>query len=189
MKKYVLIAAAVLSLSAFTVNNIWKNDPPHSQLGFTVTHLGINEITGFFNHFSVEVNATKSDFSDAVFILNAKAASIDTRIDARDAHLKSADFFDVEKFPEITFKSNAIKKVRKNRFKLSGDLTMHGVTKSVTMDLLYKGKTVNPMDKKETIAFQVSGILNRSDFQIGEKFPDAMVSNIVRIKADGEFVK
>lgn len=189
MKKYLLIAVTVFSLSAFTLNNVWKNDPPHSQLGFTVVHLGINDISGFFTDFTVDVASNKSDFSDAVFTLNAKIASIDTRVEARNTHLKSADFFDAEKYPEMTFKSNSIKKIKKDIYKLSGNLTIHGVTKPITMDLIYKGKTINSMDKKETIAFQVSGIINRTDFKIGEKFPDAMVSNQVRIKADGEFVK
>jgi len=188
MKKYLLIAVTVFSLSAFTINSAWKNDPAHSQLGFTVSHLGINDISGFFKDFTVSVNSSKADFSDAVFTLSGKTASIDTRVEARDNHLKSADFFDVEKFPELSFKSTSIKKAGKG-YKLNGNLTLHGITKPVMMNLIYKGKTINPMSKKETVAFQISGSVKRSDFEIGAKFPDAMVSEIVRIKADGEFVK
>lgn len=189
MKRYLFIAVAFLGLSAFTFNNLWKNDPAHSQLGFTVTHLGINDVSGFFKDFTVSVESAKADLSDAVVTLSAKTASVDTRIEARDNHLKSADFFDAEKFPEISFKSTSIKKAGKDAFKLTGDLTLHGVTKPVTVDLLYKGKTQNPMSKKETTAFQVTGSIKRSDFKIGEKFPDGMVSDVVRIKADGEFAQ
>ena len=188
MKKMFWIATAFLALTAFTtLNGIWKNDPPHSQLGFTVTHLGISDISGTFNDFEVSIQSVKSDFSDAVFELNAKTASIDTRVEQRNTHLKSADFFDVEKFPSITFKSTSIKPAGKNTYKLSGNLTMHGITKPVTMDLLYRGTIENPMSKKPTAGFQLTGIIKRSDFNIGDKFPSAMVSDEVRIKADGEF--
>lgn len=146
MKKVALITTAFFALTAFTIlNSTWKNDPPHSQLGFTVTHLGISDVSGTFNDFEVTVQSSKADFSDAVFELNAKTASIDTRVEQRNNHLKSADFFDVEKYPSITFKSTAIKSAGKDTYKLTGDLTIHGVTKSVTMDLLYRGTIENPM--------------------------------------------
>ena len=187
MKKTLLIATAFVGFTAFTtLTNTWTNDDPHSQLGFTVTHLGINDVSGTFNDFDVTVNSSKPDFSDAQFELTAKTASIDTRVEARNNHLKSADFFDVEKYPALSFKSNSIKSAGKNKFKLSGDLTIHGVTKPVTMDLVYNGIVENPMSKKQTAGFQITGVIKRSEFGIGEKFPSAMVSDEVRIKADGE---
>lgn len=190
MKKLFFIAAAFVALTAFTlIDTTWKNDPPHSQLGFTISHLGIADVSGTFNDFTVTVNATKADFSDASFDLTAKIASIDTRVEQRNGHLKSADFFDAEKYPTLTFKSTAIKNAGKNRYKLTGDLTLHGITKPVTLDLLYRGTTENPMNKKQTTGFQVSGIIKRSDFAIGGKFPAPMLSDEVRIKADGEFLK
>ncbi len=190
MKKLILLGAAILSLSAFdTINTSWKNDPPHSQLGFTVTHLGINDVSGTFNDFQTTVTSKKPDFSDAQFELAAKTASIDTRVDARNNHLKSADFFDVEKYPTMTYTSTSIKKTSKNHYKLTGNLTLHGVTKPVATDLVYKGTTVNPMSKKQTVAFQITGNIKRSDFGIGGKFPEAMISDEVRIKADGEFAQ
>lgn len=189
MKKFFIIASVLVSLTAFTTVDLWKNDPPHSQLGFTVTHLGINDVSGTFNDFDVKVNASKPDFSDASFELTAKTASIDTRVEARNNHLKSADFFDVEKYPTLTFKSTGLKSVGNNQYKLSGDLTIHGVTKPVTMDLFYKGTVENPMSKKQTAGFQLTGVIKRSDFGIGEKFPAPMISDEVRIKADGEFAQ
>lgn len=191
MKKILILGtAALLSLSAFdTINNVWKNDPPHSQLGFTVTHLGINDISGTFNDFQATVTSAKPDFSDAHFELSAKTSSIDTRVEARNNHLKSPDFFDVEKYPTMTYSSTSIKKTGTGKYQLSGDLTLHGVTKKVSTGLVYKGTTVNPMSKKQTIGFQITGSIKRSDFGIGSKFPEAMVSDEVRIKADGEFVR
>ncbi len=189
MKRNIIIGLLFIAASAFTVvaKNVWKNDPPHSQLGFTVTHLGINDIAGSFTDFTVKVENTKADFSDAVFTLTAKTNSINTHVEARDNHLKSADFFDAAKYPELKFVSTSIKKKGKNKFKLTGDLTMHGVTKSVTMDLKYTGTTENPMSKKQTVGFQVTGTIKRSDFNIGAGFPPPMISDEVRIKADGEF--
>jgi polyisoprenoid-binding protein YceI len=189
MKKVFLIAAAFVAFTAFTNIGTWTSDDAHSQLGFTVTHLGISDVSGTFNDFDVTVQSSKPDFSDASFELTAKVASINTRIEARDNHLKSADFFDAEKYPAISFKSTSIKNAGKNKFKLSGNLTMHGITKPVTMDLVYRGTVENPMSKKKTAGFQLTGTVKRSDFEVGGKFPAAMISDEVRIKADGEFIQ
>ncbi|MES2647186.1 MAG: YceI family protein [Bacteroidota bacterium] len=189
MKKLSIIVSAFLVLTAFTTIKPWTNDKPHSQLGFTVTHLGISDVSGTFNDFHATVVSEKPDFSDAVFELKANVASLDTRVEARNNHLKSADFFDAEKFPALTFKSTSIKKVSDNKYKLTGDLTLHGITKQVIMDLNYNGTIQNPMSKKPTVGFQITGVIKRSDFALGEKFPAPMISDEVRIKADGEFAQ
>lgn len=190
MKKVTIVLSAFFLLTAFTtLSSIWKNDDAHSQLGFTVKHLGISEISGTFNDFDVTVNASKPDFSDAVFELSATVNSIDTRVEARDNHLKSADFFDAAKYPTLNFKSTSIKKAGNNKYKLSGNLTLHGITKPVTMDLVYTGTVENPMSKKQTAGFQVNGVIKRSDFNLGSGFPAPMISDEVRIKADGEFAQ
>ena len=93
MKKLTIVLSAFFLLTAFTTIGTWKNDNAHSQLAFTVTHLGIPDVSGTFNDFDVVVNASKPDFSDAVFSFKAKVASIDTRVEARDKHLKTNDFF------------------------------------------------------------------------------------------------
>jgi len=189
MKKLLLIATAFVALTAFTTfSGTWTNDDPHSQLGFTVTHLGIADVSGTFNDIDVTVKSTKADFSDASFELTAKTASIDTRVEQRNNHLKSADFFDVEKYPTLNFTSTSLKKTAENNYQLNGDLTIHGVTKPVSMSLIYKGTVENPMSKKPTAGFQITGTIKRSDFNIGGKFPSAMISDEVSIKADGEFV-
>lgn len=190
MKKLTFIFAVFISLTAFTTAiSPWQNDDAHSQLGFTVTHLGIADVSGTFNDFDVTVNSSKPDFSDAVFELTAKTASIDTRVEPRNKHLKSADFFDIEKYPAITFKSTSVKKAGKDKYKLTGDLNLHGVTKQVTLDLLYRGTVENQMNKKPTAGFQITGVINRADFNLGNGFPPPMISNEVRIKADGEFAQ
>ena len=107
----------------------------------------------------------------------------------RDKHLKSADFFDAEKYPTLNFVSTGLKAAGKNKFKLTGNLTLHGVTKPVTLDLLYRGTTSNPMSKAATSGFQVTGKIKRTDFGIATGFPAAMLGDEVTIKADGEFSK
>lgn len=181
-----------LLLQLFVNNSfsqVWKNDPQHSRLGFTVTHLMINDITGTFNDFDVNITTSKPDFSDAVFELKARTKSIDTKIQERDDDLRSADFFDAEKFPEIYFKSSSIKKIVKNKYQVKGKLSMHGVTKEITADFIYKGSRVNPSTKRVTVGIQVIAILKRDDYNIGWKMPAEELKNDVLITADGEFLK
>jgi len=189
MKKLAVLFSAFIVFTAFTTIDTWKNDKPHSQLGFTITHLGISDVSGTFNDFEAKVSSAKADFSDAIFELTANAASIDTRVEARNNHLKSADFFDVAKYPTITFKSSALKPNGKDRFILTGNLTIHGVTKPVNLDLVYRGITVNPMSKADVVGFQITGEISRADFNVGPNFPAPMLSDKVTIKADGEFTK
>jgi polyisoprenoid-binding protein YceI len=190
MKRFLVVIAAFFMLSAFSyATYTWMNDDAHSQVQFTVTHLGIADVTGTFNDFDAKITNSKADFSDATFEFTAKVGSIDTRVEMRDNHLKSADFFDVAKYPTIDFKSTAVKKAGKNKYKVTGDLTIHGITKKLTLDLTYRGSAINAMNKKETTGFQVTGTIKRSDFELGNGFPAPMISNEVKIKVDGEFTK
>ncbi|HRH47882.1 MAG TPA: YceI family protein [Panacibacter sp.] len=187
MKKLFFAVIFFVSASSFAQTTTWKNDKMHSKLRFTVTHLLVSDVDGLFKIFDVTITTTKPDFSDAVFELSADAASINTEVDMRDNDLKSANFFDVATYPKITFKSTSIKPDGQNKYKLTGNLTLHGVTKSVTMDLWYRGTTENPMSKQKDAGFKLTGILKRSDFKIGANMPTAVVSDEVEIKADGEF--
>lgn len=189
MKKlFSFLIVAFISSTLFG-QAVWKSDPMHSKLTFSTTHLGISDVAGLFNVFDVTVTADKADFSDAVFELTTDINSIDTEVKMRDDHLRSADFFDVAKHPEMTFKSTGIKKSGKNKYKLTGDLTLHGVTRPVTMKLWYRGTIENPQSKATTAGFQLTGTIKRSDFGVGPKFPPPMISDEVSIRADGEFIK
>ena len=188
MKKLIaaFLVGAVLQVTA-SAQTVWKADPPHSRISFVIVHLGISEITGAFNQFDVTIRAAKPDFSDAVFDMSIDVASIDTAVQQRDDHLRSPDFFEVTKYPKMTFRSTSIVPSGKDRYKLSGDLTIHGRTKPVTMNLWYRGTTLN--QDKTTAGFQLTGTLKRSDFGVGPKFPPPMIADELTIKADGEFIK
>lgn len=188
MKKYLLLfALATYSLLGFSQAKTWVNDPAHSRLGFVVKHLTISEIDGRFADFSVKVTTSKPDYTDAKIELTAKVSSIDTDVEMRDNHLRSADFFDAEKFPTLTFVSTSLSKINDNKGKLVGELTLHGVTKTVALDVTYFGTVTNPMNKQETAGFKILGTIKRSDFNLGPNFPDAVVGEDVKIIANVEF--
>jgi polyisoprenoid-binding protein YceI len=188
MKKlFSLLIVAFLSASLFAQTK-WNADPMHSKLTFSITHMGISDVDGLFNKFQASATASKADFSDAVFELTVEVPSINTQVEMRDNHLRSADFFEVEKYPTMTFKSTSITKISKDKYKLTGNLTLRGITKSVTMDLWYRGTNVDDKTKKSTSGFQLTGTIKRSDFNVGPKFPAPMLSDEVKIKADGEFI-
>ena len=187
MKKYMILAAVMLSALVASAQTTWTNDPQHSRLGFVVKHLMISEIDGRFADFNATVTTSKSDYSDAKITLTAKVASINTDIEARDAHLKTADFFDAEKYPALTFQSTKIVKVTSKKGFVYGNLTFHGITKPIKLGVTFFGKVVNPMNKNTTAGFQVKGVLKRTDYNLGPKFPEALVSNDVMIIANVEF--
>ena len=191
MKKYfAILLLLTISLQSFA-QNVWAVDPDHSKLTFSITHLGISDIEGLFNTFEATISSEKPDFSDAVLEMTAEVKSINTQVEARDKHLRSADFFDVERFPKMYYKSTSIRKdgKEKGRYISNGYLTMHGVVKPLELKLWYRGTMENPGNKKTAAGFQVTGSLQRSDFALGEKFPEAILSNEVMLKADVEFIK
>lgn len=189
MKKVLFLAAAALLSTAAFAQTTWKNDPMHSKLGFTITHLSVSDVDGIFTDFTCTIVASKPDFSDAKFQLTVNVTSVNTDVDYRDKDLRSANYFDVAKFPTMTFTSTAITPVSTNHYKLTGNLTLHGVTKPVTMDLWYRGTITNPMSKKDDAGFKLTGTINRKDFGIAPSAPSAMLSEDVTINANGEFAK
>ncbi len=142
MKKifvFVLMAAATLS-----AQTKWKIEKSHSNINFAVAHLIVAEVTGKFKEFSGTVESAKEDFSDMKLDVVIKANSIDTDEPKRDGHLKSPDFFNAAVDSIITFKSTKVEKTSEGKYKVTGDLTMRGVTKQVVLDAQLKGKTKNP---------------------------------------------
>ena len=185
MKK-ISLSIVFLLLAVTTFSQTWVSDPAHSRLGFSITHLVISHVTGNFKQFEIKAITSKPDYSDVRVEVTAQIASINTDVEQRDTHLKSADFFDAQKYSTLVFKSTSFKKVIGNDYKLTGVLTMHGITKVVVLDVTFEGKVKNEMNKKDIAVFTIKGVLKRSDFSIGTKFPAAMVGDDVTINATAE---
>ncbi len=141
----------------------WVIDPMHSEVQFKVKHLMVSTVTGLFSQFEGTLEMVGDDFEDAKITFSADIASISTGNQQRDAHLKSADFFDAEQFPKLTFTSTHMKKNGDDIYELVGDLTMHGVTKPVTLKAEYGGQMQDFYGQTKA-GFEVAGTLKRKDF-------------------------
>ncbi len=160
MKKLNFLLAFVLLGTGAMAQTTWTIDNVHSKIGFSVTHMAVAETDGKFNEYNGEVIQKGGDFNGAEVNFTAKTASIDTDNERRDGHLKSADFFDAEKYPEITFKGTLTKTGAK--YKLKGNLTMHGTTKPVEFDVT--GGSIVNTGRGEKSGFKFTGKLNRKDY-------------------------
>jgi polyisoprenoid-binding protein YceI len=170
-------------------SNLWKADMVHSEAGFTITHLGISVMSGFFKNFDISLHSEDEDFSNASIEAFIKIDSLDTRVADRDHHLKGKDFFDSEQYPIASIQGKELKKSTGNTYRLESEVTIKGITKPATFELTFHGKTVNPMSQKQTAGFQLSGKLNRKDFGVASKIPGIVLSDEVAIHFNGEFVQ
>lgn len=163
MKLASLIAGLLFAAQAFAQVPAGKYDidPMHSKVGFEIPHLVISSVEGKFNTFSGAMDL-QDKFEKSKVEASIDVASIDTGVTDRDTHLKSPDFFDAAKFPKLSFKSTKIEG-KPESFKLTGDLTIHGVTKKVTLDGKYLG-TVKDAYGQQKVAFNATGKINRKDF-------------------------
>lgn len=167
----------------------WKVDPVHSSVEFQVKHLGIATVKGQFTEFegTLEIGADGARASGSV-----EVASVDTREPQRDAHLRSADFFEVDSFPRIEFASTAIRPLDQDEFEIDADLTIHGVTQPVTLKAVFEGAETDPQGN-ERVGVSAAAQINRSQF--GMKFNAALgsgnvvVSDRVKILVDVSAVK
>ncbi|WP_439583092.1 YceI family protein [Dyadobacter bucti] len=141
----------------------WTVDPVHSEVQFKIKHLVISTITGSFKNFEGGATSDMGNFEDAEIHFSLDVSSIDTNQGTRDAHLRSADFFDAEQFPHITFQSNYFHKVKGDNYKLSGLLTLKGITKPIELDAEYGGSE-RDADGKIRVGFEVEGRLSRQEF-------------------------
>jgi polyisoprenoid-binding protein YceI len=143
----------------------WVLDPTHSELGFKIKHLMITNVSGSFKNFQAEVETKGEDFSTAKIILTADLASISTSNEQRDAHLRTSDFFEVEKYPQLKFQSTKVEKVEDDEFTVYGELTLKGLTKPVKLQVEFNGLTKDPWGG-ERAGFVVTGKINRSEWGV-----------------------
>ncbi len=165
MKKVVLAGLLVFGFTFVNAQTKWGVDKSHSNVGFSVTHLIISEVTGQFKSFSAEIETTNDDFTDAKINFSIDVASISTENEGRDKHLKSDDFFNAEKFPKITFVGKSFKKVEGKKYKLVGDFTMRDIPKQIALDVVFNGTVKDPWGNTKA-GFKISGELNRMDYNV-----------------------
>jgi polyisoprenoid-binding protein YceI len=185
-----VIAASAFALfasaSAFAAD-AYKIDPNHSSVTFQYTHLGFSHPTGKFMNAVGAVNLDKADPSKSSVEVSFDIAGVNTGVPALDTHLKSPDFFDAAKFPTATFKSTKVEVTGKDTAKVTGDLTIHGVTKPVTLNVKLNKLDMHPMMKKEDAGFTATATIKRSDF--GMAFLVPAVSDQVDLYIEAETIK
>ncbi|MDO9374392.1 MAG: YceI family protein [Bacteroidota bacterium] len=143
----------------------WVLDNSHSELGFKIKHLMISNVTGSFKSFQVEASTSGEDFSTAKIKATADMTTISTNNEQRDQHLQNADFFEVEKFPELAFQSTKIESVDSENYEVFGDLTLKGITKAIKLNVEYSGVVKDPWGS-ERAGFIVTGKIHRSDWGV-----------------------
>jgi polyisoprenoid-binding protein YceI len=161
--RIVAIFAAGLLIAGFALAGNYELDPAHTKILFQVKHLGISTVTGQFTEFSGSFELDPDDLSSLKAKANIKAASVDTANAGRDKHLRSPDFFDAEKYPEIKFVSTKAEQVGEDQLKVHGELTIHGITKPVVLEGKFGGAIKDPWGNQRA-AFTATGKINRKDF-------------------------
>lgn len=170
----------------------WSIDPSHSEIQFKVKHLMVTTVTGSFKKFEGEVSSSNDDFSEANINFTADVSSIDTGAPDRDNHLKSPDFFEVEKYPKLEFASTSFRKLTEHNYEVSGDLTIRGITKSVKLKVEYSGRAKDPWGNIKA-GFGLEGKINRKDFGLTWNAPletgGVLVSEEVRLLAEIQLIQ
>lgn len=190
MKKALLAAAVVTSSFAFA--STWEIDSAHAAANFSVRHMMVSNVRGTLGKVTGKVMLDDADITRSTVEATIDVKGIDTREPKRDDHLRSKDFFDVEKFPTITFKSTKIEKAG-DKLKVTGDLTMHGVTKPVTLDATVSNEVKNPFTKAVTRGVSATGKLNRKDFgltwNMALEAGGVVVGDEVSVEIEAELIK
>ena len=188
IRKFLICSTAVLFISsAFGQVETWKLDPAHTAAQFAVRHLGISTVRGEFRKASGTANYDPADPSKTALDVTIDATTVDTRVDMRDNDLRSPNFLDVQKYPTITFKSKKAEPAGSGKLKITGDLTIHGVTREVVLDV--DGPTAPMKDPRGNLHMGASAstTINRKNF--GVNGMPGMVGDDITITIDAELVK
>ncbi len=162
-------------------------DPYHTQVHFDVLHMGFSYYEGGFSAVAGELELKPKDVAGSTVHIVLPVASVATTSAKLDGELRSADWLDVQKFPTMEFKSTSVMSSGEGEADVSGDLTLHGVTKPLTLHVKFVGSGMNPIDKKYTAGFSMSGTLKRSDFGVAKYVP--MIGDEVEMEINGAFEK
>jgi polyisoprenoid-binding protein YceI len=183
-----LTLGALSAASARAQTSTWTIDPNHSSAGFQIRHMGVSNVRGALTGVKGTVTLNEKEITKSSVEATLDATTVSTGVDARDKHLKSPDFFDVAKNPTITFKSTSVTNSG-GKLQLVGDLTLGGVTKSVTLDGDGPAPPQTAKDGKVRSGFSASGTLKRSDFNFGPKFQSPALGDDVKFTIDLEIDK
>jgi polyisoprenoid-binding protein YceI len=183
-----LATASFAGSGALAQSSTWTIDPNHSSINFEIRHLGVSNVHGSIGGIKGTVVYDEKDITKSSVEATADTNTVSTGVEARDKHLKSPDFFEVEKFPTLSFKSTSLSNSG-GKLTLTGDLTLHGVTKSVTLDVDGPAPPQTDKNGKTRSGFSATGKLKRSDFNFGSKFPSAMIGDDVKFSIDVEIDK
>jgi polyisoprenoid-binding protein YceI len=165
MKKIFAVFILFLCSQNIFAQSTWSIDNSNSKITFSVSHMTINDVEGYFKTFNGQVAAADDEFTDAYIEFEIGTASVVTGNDTRDKHLASDDFFNSLQYPKIIFKSTSFKKVNDKKYRLTGDLTIRDVTKPVTFDVTYNGTVISPY-KKTVAGFRAVASINRFDYNL-----------------------
>jgi polyisoprenoid-binding protein YceI len=170
----------------------WAIDPTHSEIGFKVKHMMFTNVSGKFNQFDATIENEDDDFTTSKISFSAEVNSVDTANADRDNHLRSADFFDVEAFARLSFKSTSIQKSNEGLYQVSGDLTIKDVTKNVTFETEYSGLMKDPWGNTK-IGLSINGKINRKDFGLtwnaALETGGVLVGEDIKLAAEVQFLK
>lgn len=180
MKK-LSILIALFSITLVSAQSKWNVDASHSSIRFAVDHMVISEVEGIFSKYEGSVITTKDDFSDAKINFTVDVNSVNTDNVKRDEHLRGADFFETEKYPKMTFVSTSVTKTGTGKYNLKGKLSLHGVTKEITLAMTYGGTTKDPWGNTKA-GLKVTGVINRTDF--GLKYNSVLEAGSLMIGED-----
>ncbi len=160
-------------------------EPAHTRVLFAVSHMGFTTWYGEFTHVSGTLNLTPRSVGSSTLEIRIPTHTISTSNAKLDSELKSPQWLDAEKFPEIVFKAKQVELTGETSAKVTGDLTLHGVTRPVTLDVTFNGAGTNPLDKKYTVGFEVSSVIKRSDFGVKTYVP--LIGDDVKIIISAAF--
>lgn len=186
MRNLKFLATLLITISTLTFSQTtWTVDKSHSKVGFSVSHLVITDVDGFFKDYEAQISSNGDDFSTANVELKVNTSSIFTDNEKRDDHLRSDDFFNSEKYPQMIFKGKSMKKVGDKKYKLIGDFTIRDVTKQVELDVKFNGIVKDPWGNTKA-GFKITGEIDRFDYNL--KWDKAIEAGSLVVGKDVELV-
>ncbi len=189
MKRIVFFALVSLTINgiALAQSNVWQLDPAHSSAQFAVRHMGISTVRGTFTKLSGTAHYDAAGAKNDSVEVTIETGSVDTRVEMRDNDLRSDHFFDVQKYPNMTFRSTKVESVGADKLKITGDLTIRGVSKPVTLDVEGPTKPIDDGHGHQHMGVSATGTVNRTDF--GMTGYQGVVGNEVNLTIDAELVQ